>query len=140
MQSRQLQKCSVEDLYRVWATPDGSQLLDVREYAEYAQEHIPGFTLAPLSGLEVHARALNREQTVYVICHWGNRSFQAAKKLAAWGFRDVRVVDGGLLAWRAAGRQIVSGGAANRSLVGWKGLAAGVLVCLGFLLVWLLPH
>jgi rhodanese-related sulfurtransferase len=38
-----------------------------------------------------------------VICRSGNRSAQASRTLAELGFKDVRNVKGGILAWRSAG-------------------------------------
>lgn len=137
MQNSRFQRCSIEDLYRVWQEPNGSQLLDVREYSEYAQEHIPGLTLAPLSGLEMHARVLERDRPVFVVCHWGNRSTQAAKKLTQWGFQDVRVVDGGMLAWTAAELPVERGGSTGWSLERQVRFVAGAVAFVGALLVWL---
>lgn len=144
MQSGKFQRCSIEDLYRVWSArtgnqlPQGSQIIDVREYAEFTQEHIPGVTLAPLSGLEMHARALESASPVYVICHWGNRSLQAAKKLTQWGFRDVRIVDGGMLAWTAAELPVERAGSNVWSLERQVRFSAGALALVGAVLGWLI--
>ena len=118
--------------------PDGSQVVDVREYSEFAQEHIPGVTLAPLSGLEMHARALDHTRPVFVVCHWGNRSLQAAKKLMQWGFQDVRIVDGGMLAWTAAELPVQRGSSNVWSLERQVRFTAGAFAFTGALLGWLI--
>jgi rhodanese-related sulfurtransferase len=40
---------------------------------------------------------------LYVICRSGNRSKQASEILLKAGFKDVRNVEGGILAWQDAG-------------------------------------
>lgn len=132
-----IQRCSIEDLYRVWSAPNGSQLLDVREYAEFAREHIPGLRLTPLSGLELHASTLDRQRPTYIVCHWGNRSTQAAKKLVHFGFQDVRIVEGGMLAWTSA--ELPVQGSTNNvwSLERQVRFTAGALALAGALLAWL---
>ena len=137
MQNNGIQKCSIEDLYTAWSAPNGSQMVDVREYSEYAAEHIPGTVLTPLSALERYASGLDRQRTTYVMCHWGNRSMQAAKKLAQIGFTDLRVVDGGMLAWAAAELPVERGASMAWSLERQVRFTAGGLVLTGVLLAWL---
>ena len=75
-------------------------LLDVRRADEYAVSHIAGAMLLPNEeiGTERPAALPDLSIPIYVYCRSGNRSLQAAKKLAAMGYT---VYDfGGILDWQ----------------------------------------
>lgn len=80
-----------------------SQLIDVREPAEYAAGHAYRARNIPLSTLEANLDKIEKNEPVYLICRTDNRSRQAAKLLAQNGFDRVVVVTGGTDAWQAAG-------------------------------------
>lgn len=87
------------------------QVLDVRESSEYAQDGgAPGALLAPLSTDAAAAGLFDAQKPVFVLCRSGARSVKAATILEARGFADVRVVDGGMQAWGAAGFPVVRTG------------------------------
>lgn len=50
----------------------------------------------------------DRDATIAVYCMSGNMSRQAAMALAEAGYTDVRELDGGMLAWEGAGRDLAS--------------------------------
>lgn len=50
----------------------------------------------------------DRDTTLAVYCMSGNMSRQAALVLAEAGYTDVRELDGGMLAWQDAGRDLVT--------------------------------
>ncbi len=81
----------------------GVTLVDVREPVEYAEAHIPGAALIPLGELERRAGEIDRSQPVVVMCRSGKRAGQAVAKLETRGFTGLRNLDGGILAWQAAG-------------------------------------
>ncbi|HEX2910795.1 MAG TPA: rhodanese-like domain-containing protein [Chloroflexia bacterium] len=79
--------------------------LDVREPYEYAQVHIPGSKLLPLShftgaGLK-ELGDLDRE--IVVVCHSGNRSAVASQYLAQLGYKKVSNLSGGITSWLMQG-------------------------------------
>lgn len=74
-------------------------ILDVREQAEYAFNHIPGALNIPLGELEDRMNELNRDEMVYVICRTGNRSSLAAQKLTQNGFKLIKNVVPGMSEW-----------------------------------------
>lgn len=96
----------LQDLER--ALEDGALLLDVRESAEYAEGHVPGARLLPLSVLPVGMHELPRDRPVYVVCQAGGRSAQAARLLTSAGV-DARSVSGGTAAWIGSGRPSQTG-------------------------------
>ncbi|MDX2007884.1 MAG: rhodanese-like domain-containing protein [Meiothermus sp.] len=85
------------------ASEPGRVVLDVREPHEYAEGHVAGSRLLPLATVEAQAGQLDKSAPVYVICRSGNRSKTASEALVKMGFKDVRNVEGGILAWAAAG-------------------------------------
>ncbi len=74
-------------------------VLDVREAAEYAFNHIQNAISIPLGELEDRLDELNKNDEIYVICRSGNRSDLAAQKLAEKGFEKVINVVPGMSKW-----------------------------------------
>ena len=76
-------------------------ILDVRTKAEYAEGHIKGAINIPNEtiGNEDIAELPNKEQLIFVYCRSGNRSKQAAAKLATNGYTGI-VDMGGINTWQ----------------------------------------
>jgi rhodanese-related sulfurtransferase len=89
----------VEELHQRLQAPRKPFVLDVREPWEYAEGHVPGAQLLPLSELEDRVGEVPRDRPVLSICHSGQRSLAAAAFLLAQGYPDVSNVDGGTSAW-----------------------------------------
>ena len=75
-------------------------ILDVRTQAEYDQAHIPGAICIPNEtiGTEDIPALPDKDQLILVYCRSGNRSRQAAQKLAELGYTNL-VEFGGILSW-----------------------------------------
>jgi rhodanese-related sulfurtransferase len=87
--------------------PDGLLVLDVREDDEWAAGHVSGSVHLPLTELGgKYAELPDADQTL-VVCRVGNRSAYAAAFLLQQGVHAVNL-DGGLVAWHAAGRELVT--------------------------------
>lgn len=84
--------------------PSGALLLDVRESFEWTEGHAPGAHHLPLGQLD--PTALPSGTPIFVICRSGNRSGRATEALVCAGL-DARNVEGGMIAWTAAGLPIV---------------------------------
>ena len=85
------------------------QLVDVRTPMEYAEGHLPGALLIDVKDstfLEKAENLLSQESPVAVYCRSGHRSARAARQLVKAGFEVVNL-KGGILAWRAEGREVV---------------------------------
>jgi phage shock protein E len=85
------------------AAAAGVLVLDVREPFEYAEGRVAGSTLVPLATVADRAGEFPKDEPVYVVCRSGNRSLVAARTLVEAGYSDVRNVEGGMIAWAAAG-------------------------------------
>lgn len=80
-------------------TIPGAVLLDVRTPQEYRQGHIPGSVNLPLQSLDNGDEIIENEDTpIYVYCQSGSRSRQAATRLGAMGYTNVKNI-GGIAAW-----------------------------------------
>lgn len=86
-------------------------LLDVREQGVFGRSHILLASNLPLSHLELRIRDLVPcLATPLVLCDGGEGlALRAAARLAALGYGDLRVLEGGVEAWRAAGLELFSG-------------------------------
>ena len=75
-------------------------ILDVRRADEFADGHIPGaINVANEDIQDVEPAELpDKNQTIYVYCRSGNRSKQAASKLAAMGYTNI-IEFGGIMDW-----------------------------------------
>jgi rhodanese-related sulfurtransferase len=96
---------SVEDLkqFREQQTPHA--LLDVREKGEFVQRHIFRAVPMPRGQIELLIEQRIPDKSVPVIVYDidGHRAELAAQTLEELGYQDVRVLEGGLDAWAAAG-------------------------------------
>jgi NADPH-dependent 2,4-dienoyl-CoA reductase/sulfur reductase-like enzyme/rhodanese-related sulfurtransferase len=79
-----------------WDALDGAFILDVREPAELAVEHVPGAVNIPLDQLRSRIDELPRDREIHVICRSGQRAYSATRVLVQNGF-DARNVSGGML-------------------------------------------
>lgn len=79
---------------------DDEIVLDVRTPEEYAEAHIPGAINVPNEeiGEDAVAQLPDKDQLILVYCRSGNRSKQAAQKLADQGYTNV-VEFGGINDW-----------------------------------------
>lgn len=79
---------------------DDEIVLDVRTPEEYAEAHIPGAINVPNEeiGEEPIAELPDKDQIILVYCRSGNRSKEAAQKLADQGYTNV-IEFGGINDW-----------------------------------------
>ncbi|WP_149182538.1 rhodanese-like domain-containing protein [Streptomyces sp. TRM49041] len=89
----------------------GPRLLDVRTPGEFRTSHIPGAYNVPLHTLREHRAELlaHLDEDVVLICRSGARAAQAEQALAEAGLPNLRVLDGGMMAWEAAGAPVNRG-------------------------------
>ncbi len=73
--------------------------LDVRSPGEYDQVRLQGSTLIPLGALRSRLDELPNDKRIVTFCKISLRGYEAALILKAAGFKDVRVMDGGIVMW-----------------------------------------
>ncbi|HVF19664.1 MAG TPA: rhodanese-like domain-containing protein [Mycobacteriales bacterium] len=86
---------------------DDACFLDVREPDEWAAGHIPGAIHLPMSQLLDRLHEIPSDQHVVAVCRVGARSAQATAYLAQQRI-SIKNLVGGMQAWQAAGRPMVS--------------------------------
>lgn len=102
--SQPIPQISVQQLAtRMAESPEGLQLIDVRETQEVAIAHLDGFENLPLSEFaqwsdQILTR-LDPDAETLVLCHHGSRSAQMCQWLAKQGFTNVKNVAGGIEAY-----------------------------------------
>ncbi|MBA7929706.1 DUF2892 domain-containing protein [Klebsiella sp. RHBSTW-00215] len=111
----------------------GARLVDIRDADEYAREHIPEAELVPLStlnnGASLHASA---DETIVFHCQAGSRTQNNAARLAqAAAPAQVKLLAGGIQAWKAAGLPVQEDKSQPLPLMRQVQIAAGVLILLG---------
>ena len=79
---------------------DGHVIVDVRRLDEYESGHIPGAICIPNESIdaEMPEELPDLNQIILVYCRSGNRSKQAALKLADMGYTNVYEF-GGIITW-----------------------------------------
>jgi len=84
----------------------GMDVVDVREPHEWATGHVPGARLIPLGQLRADPEGAHLGPKVLFVCERGGRSQHAAQLAEERGIPEVYGLEGGTLAWRAAGLPI----------------------------------
>ena len=86
---------------------DGHVIVDVRRQDEYDAGHIPGAILIPNESIEAERpkELPDLDQIILIYCRSGNRSKQAAQKLADMGYTNIYEF-GGINTWSG---EIVTG-------------------------------
>ena len=78
-------------------------ICDVREPREFQRAHIPGAQSLPLPDVLTGPVDLPHDRPIVLACRTGRRSTRAAQSLQQQGYKNVHVLNGGLVAWEAAG-------------------------------------
>jgi rhodanese-related sulfurtransferase len=82
-------------------------LVDVRQSDEYTAGHAPEARSVPQDELEAHRFLLPMNRRLVVMSRRGERAADATVELREMGFQAVNL-EGGLEAWAAAGKPIVT--------------------------------
>ena len=82
------------------AVDDGHIIVDVRRQDEYDAGHIPGAVLIPNESISTDPpeQLPDKDQVILIYCRSGNRSKQAAQKLADMGYTNIYEF-GGINTW-----------------------------------------
>ena len=91
---------SQNEAMEMMARDDGHVVVDVRRQDEYDAGHIPGAILIPNEsiGCDSPEALPDYDQIILIYCRTGNRSKQAAEKLAAMGYTNIYEF-GGINTW-----------------------------------------
>jgi SulP family sulfate permease len=78
-------------------------VVDIREPREYRQGHIPQAESFPMFKLIADTSNLPKIRQVVLVCRSGRRSARAISILQKKGFDNIRILEGGMVAWENAG-------------------------------------
>lgn len=86
-------------------------VLDVRTVAEWNDHRIAGSINVPITelGSRIAALAWDRKRPIVAVCRSARRSIPAVRLLARNGYLRVCQLEGGMLAWGAAGLPVEQG-------------------------------
>jgi len=91
---------TVQDMKKALDNPNlGIKVIDVREPDEYEIAHINGVPQIPLSQIQQRFTELDPNAQYYIHCKSGVRSMKALQFLRQQGFKYLKNVKGGILAW-----------------------------------------
>ncbi|HEY1081464.1 MAG TPA: rhodanese-like domain-containing protein [Prosthecobacter sp.] len=128
------------DLHQLLQERPAQNVIDVRTPVEFAEVHVEGAKNIPLGDLrpeDLHeSYKLSIEKPIYILCRSGQRATKAAEQLAKSGFPNSVVVEGGTLAWVAAGLPVKREKVSVISLERQVRIGAGSLVLTGVALGW----
>ena len=99
MQTNGMPEITVTELKAKMDRHEPFVLVDVREPHEYKIAKIPGSRLIPLGDISQRARELDTADDIVVHCRSGARSAKAIEALQKMGFKRLKNLKGGILAW-----------------------------------------
>jgi rhodanese-related sulfurtransferase len=85
---------------------DYPYLIDVRSAYDYEQGHLPGSINIPLAGLRRATDEIAALPKAILVCNRGKTAQQAAEILESLDIKNVSVLEGGVAAWKAAGKPL----------------------------------
>jgi glyoxylase-like metal-dependent hydrolase (beta-lactamase superfamily II)/rhodanese-related sulfurtransferase len=113
------------------------KLLDVRSPGEFSDMHIKDSVNIPIDTLAHRIDELSKISQAYIVlCRTGNRSPMAADLLMQSGISPVKVMEGGMTAWKKKGLPVIKG-EGGMSLERQIRVIAGSLVLFGIVSAWL---
>ena len=80
---------SVEELEKI----DSSEItiVDVRPADQYSRGSFPGAVSIPLDEFDEKMESVDKDKTVYVLCHTGDRSQECVEKFTEAGYDAVNI-------------------------------------------------
>jgi len=92
---------SQEEAMRIMEEEEGYLIVDVRTEEEFQEGHIPDAINIPVESItdERPSQLNDLKQVLLIYCRSGNRSKQAAEKLAAMGYVNI-LEFGGINTWK----------------------------------------
>lgn len=90
------------------AVGEDAYVLDVRDPDEWVAGHPRGAVHLPMMEIPGRMSEIPQDRDVVVVCRVGGRSAQVVAYLQAQGYERVSNLEGGLFAWQAAGRELIS--------------------------------
>ena len=78
-------------------------IIDARDAAQYAKEHIPGAINMEWRQVMAKSADIPKNKPVLIYCNTGSLSAQAGFALRVSGWENVRILQGGFSEWKSKG-------------------------------------
>ena len=94
-----------------WINRKKAQILDLRADADFQAGHVPNAKRIASDQIPsgIDKLKLDRKLPLIVVCQNNGAARSAIKQLETAGFSEVRNLDGGVQAWKAAGLPLAKG-------------------------------
>jgi len=105
---------SVEQFKKVWedvlaGKMPNTYLLDLRTHPEFNTFHIEGADHIHAGHVyTIPGKIKDTNATIYLLCRTGHRAYYVGHFLRQYGYKNLWVVDGGMVAWMKAGYPLVN--------------------------------
>ncbi len=129
----QIKKISSTDLLERMKSDD-LILVDIRSAREHQNECLASSKNIPIEEFENHNFYAERAKIVVFYCRGGHRTSQATDLLKRQPFKEIMILEGGIMAWKAKGLTTIKSTKAPIDLMRQVQIIAGSLVVLGVIL------
>lgn len=113
IEAQTIQKDSIQVLslaeFEKMSSKRKSKILDVRTPEEVAEGHLANATTINFLSPDFTSQvaSLNKKGTYLLYCRSGNRTRKAADTMQKMGFKHVYMLEGGIIAWKEAAKEVV---------------------------------
>lgn len=87
-----MKSITVEELEQL--TGDNKMIVDIRPQDQYSRGSFPGAINIPRDELEEKCNLLDKEKTIYIMCHTGDKSREWTQELEERGYHAINVTGG----------------------------------------------
>jgi rhodanese-related sulfurtransferase len=94
---------SVDELQTAIKAGKAPMIIDLRDPREYQNYHLAGAVNIPLDEVEKRVGEIPPSSNVVLACHAGQQSLLGGRLLNKLGRKWIKMLDGGILAWRERG-------------------------------------
>ena len=101
----EIKRVSIEDVKMKLDSASNVVIVDTRSQNSYDKSHIAGSISIPLEAIAEQYSKIDGYDEIITYCSWPDEeeSARAAKKLMEAGYSNVKAIEGGFEAWKAAG-------------------------------------
>ncbi len=110
--------------------PDNVVIIDIREPAEFALEHIPGSINVPTKQLAAFDASRYKDKIAIFHCSSGNRTTAAESLIANSGFNEIYCLSKGIQQWKQCQLPVERHARVNMDIMRQVQITAGSLVVL----------
>lgn len=112
MNNKKISMMSPDELFGRMTNGAAPVLVDVREEHELYGNlgHIDGIVHIPMGRMPEGAKDYGRDEELVIVCRSDSRARTVAKQLMKDGFSNIKVLEGGMIAWNQDPERDAGGG------------------------------